>query len=72
MEAIENCHKIYQAQFFLAHLLVPLTSWPCLHFLPLSLVGLTIHLAIEGAMSMGEEVAIGLSECYLYNKLISF
>ena len=44
----------------------------CSHFRFRGLVGLTMGLAIGGAVLMAEEVAVGLSGWSLWNKLMNF
>ena len=53
-----------QAQFFLASLLAVLADWPCFR-LVVSLVSLTIGLAISKAESIGRKIAIDFLGCFL-------
>ena len=56
---------------FLACFLALLAGWPRFR-LVVSLVGLTIGLAIGGAELIWEKVAIGFSKYFLWKELISF
>ena len=55
--------KSNAAQFFLALLLVLLGGYPCFYLR--GSMGLTVSLAIGGAVLMAGEVAVGLSEWFL-------
>lgn len=59
----ENWCKKIQAQFFLTRLLALfLEDWPCFCFVALvALLGFVLGLAIIGAVTKGEDVAVGLS-----------
>ncbi len=62
LRQIQKQDKKLEVQFFLVHLLMPLTGWPyfCL-VLETSVLGLTVYLAISRVELIGGEVAVGLS-----------